>query len=248
MSDRDDQDKQEFAHRHGMVEAGGSVAVAGIKQVVSGVPGVAEELNPLVQHLTELVDKLAAEADWEAEQFLEYAGCTSAARVVAEEVDEDFMLDCLSYLEWVESLLEGLDCPSDRRSVIIRASRLFVNASSKLAVCKKALATRASVDHSYSGAEIVRLGEIGLGFETALANLDTLEGQRVRKILIDDPDYSESPHLARGRVEVLRSDPPALGNDVAEEMWKHLEGCPVCAETYRDEMSSGNSSDPRLSR
>jgi hypothetical protein len=245
MPDTDKKETHEFAALTEVREDGGSVVVASMNQVLDRVTPTA---NPLVQHLARLADHLAGEADWSRDQFLEYAGCSSAELVIQEEVSDNFMLFCLSYLKWLESLLDGLNLALDRRATISGASGLFVDASGDLEACKEALAVRAPVQHSLSGAGLVRLGEIKLGFETALANLDTPEGRRVRRILIDDPEYADSPHLALERVELLESDPAALGHELAEGMRKHLEICPVCAETYRDEISLGNSPDLHLSR
>jgi hypothetical protein len=247
MPDLEDHDRQELGADLEAAEPRGAVAVVKISKVIDldDEPGLGEDLKGFVRELRELVDEMAQEADWTKQQFLEYAGCTSAARVEAEEVDADFMLDCRNYLEWVKGLLGGLDLASDRRGTIMGASRLFVEAHRDLHECNDALSARAVGDNTYTGEELIRLGEIQLGFETALANIDTPEGRLVKGMLIEDPAYLHSPHLSSKRVGMLSSSPSALGEKVARAMRMHLSDCRLCKEMYGDERQSGEAAQVR---
>jgi hypothetical protein len=165
------------------------------------------------------------------EQFLEYAGCSSAEFVISGRPGVNFLLACLSYLMWVEDVQGGLDLTADRQTAVIELERLFRESGRDLASCKRAMAAKLQSGEP-SATELLQLGEVTCAFQLALAHIDSESGRRVRKALLEDPLYAHSPHVDDDRIELAWTDPRSLGERVAENVRDHVILCSACGEAY----------------
>lgn len=219
----EDTDTHETASAGPDVEAMGSV-LEGERELDHGK-------RALVEDLKRRADRLALATGWERDQFLVCAGCSSAEKVVTGDPKINFLLACLSYLMWVEKILDKLDLPSDRRTAVVELDQLFRDSNKDLQTCKQAMQAKPQTGER-SANELLKLGEVTRAFQVALAHTDTEHGQRAKRVLLDDPLYLSSPHVDSERIELAWTEPAVLGEEVAERIRDHVVLCESCTEAY----------------
>jgi hypothetical protein len=190
-------------------------------------------LENLRRELTQHADKLARATGWERDRFLKYAGCSSARLVIEGRAKIDFMLACLSYLMWMEEFLADLDLELDRQTAVIASARLFSEGGRDLSDCKRAMAEKLDPAER-SAKELISWGEVTKGFQVALGHTESKAGKEIKHVLLDDPSYLSSPHVAADRVELAWVEPEALGINVAKRIRNHVARCSACESSRTD--------------
>ncbi len=182
--------------------------------------------------------RLERHTRWDLDPLLEHLGCPAKSVRERLELGRDRLLHCLSYFEWVESLLCWLDLHSDKRLTVSGAARLFANADKDLEACRSRMDSG-----DFPPLEYLKLGEVAQSWQAAILTLPTQRGERARRTAEANPFVEpQSPHISPRRLDLLNAkDARALlGEQVEARAWTHLKHCPSCRAAYERRRSTAD--------
>lgn len=188
---------------------------------------VSAPVRGLLTEVQECAERLAEVTGWERDQLLDKAGCTASRRKDPNELADELLERCHTFLGWVERCVMSLDSVPERRLVVSGASRLLKQAGKDVE-----LFVAATDDGNPSCIELITLGELGFAWQEARRHLPGTVGDRARRMHLSSPYTVDAPHLSPKRVVLLLADSDRLGDRVAHAMHEHLRTCDACAAAY----------------
>jgi hypothetical protein len=186
--------------------------------------------------LTEAQDcahRLADAVGWDVEKTLDKAGCTAAKRSDPHQLENEQLQRCLAFLTWVEDAVTALDSVPERRLVVSGAARLLKQAGRTVKPGEDVdLFLSVTAQGNPSCVQLLKLGELGFGWQEARRHLPGTVGDRARLMWLSSPYAVGAPHLSPKRIRMLVDDPARLGDQVTSAMHQHLADCDACQAAY----------------